>query len=108
HKESCPAMPVINVTDRRTVERASPELNTPSHVLGIHVSMETTKTASTAHQSRRMIRSMPGAREAAATGGGGGSIVAKGSRFTSKDRMPGRIRSAATKTKNGSDGRTAE
>ena len=106
--DSCPAIPVISVMDNRTVERAIPELNTPSHTLGIHVNIETMNTARTTHHSRRMMRSMLGARDEAAIGGGGGSIVARGSRFRSRERMPGRMRSAATRTKNGSDGRTAE
>ena len=107
HSESCPAIPVINVTERRTVERARPELKTPAQVIGIQVSMETQKPANSAHHPTRMMRSMLGALVVAAIGGGGGSMVARGSRLVSRSRMPGSSRSAATMTRNGSAGTTA-
>ena len=74
---------------------------------GIHVSMDTQKAAKRTHQRTRMIRFMLGARVVAAIGGGGGSMVARGSRLASRLRIPGRMSSAATRAKNGSDGTTA-
>ena len=50
HSESCPPMPVIRVMDRKITEKARPALNTFSHVLGIQVSMDTTKAASSTYQ----------------------------------------------------------
>ena len=94
--------------ERKTVASARPELKTPSHVLGIQVSMETTKPANTTYHKMRMIRSMLGALDATAVGGGGGSMVAKGSRLESSARMPGRKSRAPTSTKKGSEGSTAE
>ena len=51
-------------------------MNTFSHVLGIQVSMETMKAASSTYQRTRMIRSIWGARTVAVVGGAGGSIEA--------------------------------
>ena len=39
--DSCPAIPVIKVTERQMIESVRPLLKTVSHVTGIHVSMET-------------------------------------------------------------------
>ena len=50
-RESWPPMPVMRVMERKMVEKASPALKTFSQVLGIHVSIETTKAASSTHQS---------------------------------------------------------
>src|ERR1700684_2935627 len=101
-------MPVMRVMESNTVESASPALKAASQVVGTQVSMETQKSARRTHQALRMIRSIWGAREAAAVGGGGGSMVERGSRLRSSVRMPGRINRAATRTKNGSPGSTAE
>ena len=69
HSESCPPMPVIRVMDRKITEKASPALNTFSHVLGIQVSMDTMNAASSTYQRTRMIRSIWGARTEAVVGG---------------------------------------
>src|SRR5271154_1274012 len=100
-------MPVINVIERSTIERARPVLKTPTQTELIQVSIDTQKAARTTHHAMRMIRSMRGARAAAAMGSGGGSMVASGSRLESRSRNPGRISSAAAMAKNGSDGTMA-
>ena len=101
-------MPVIRVMESSTVDKASPALKTPSQVVGIHVSMETQNTASSTHQPVRIRRSICGVLDLAAVGGGGGSMVERGSLLRSSVRIPGRMRSAATRKKNGSAGMTAE
>src|ERR1700722_12265555 len=101
-------MPVMRVMKSNTVESASPPLKAASQVEGIQVSMETQKSARRTHQAVRIIRSICGALEAAAVGGGGGSTVERGSRLRSSVRMPRRINRAATRTKNGRAGSTAE
>ncbi len=72
-------MPVIRVMDRKMTEKASPSLNTNVQVGGIQVSIETMKAPRSRYHSRRMIRSICGARTAAAVGGTGGSTEASGS-----------------------------
>jgi hypothetical protein len=54
-----------------------------------------------------MMRSIVGARLAAAIGGGGGSMVDSGSRFESKVRIPGRTSRATTMATKGIEGTTA-
>ena len=105
--DSCPAMPVINVTERQMIDRVRPLLKTVSQVTGIQVSMDTMNAARTTHHNVRMMRSMLGARALAAMGTGGGSMVASGSRLESRLRSPGRMSRAAAMAKNGMDGTTA-
>ena len=106
--DNWPAMPVMRVIESSTVARAMPELKTASQVLGIQVSMDTAKPARITHHRRRIHLSMVGTREDDAAGGGGGSMVARGSLLRSSSRIPGRMSNAATSTKNGSPGITAE
>ncbi len=89
------------------MEMVIPLLKTVVHGACNHVSIDTQKPANTSHQSGRMMRSMVGARLAAAIGGGGGSMFARGSRLESRLRIPGRMSRAATIAKNGIDGTTA-
>ena len=88
HRESWPAIPVMSVIDNRTIEIVIPLLKTVAQGPGIHVSIDTQKTAKTIHHNGRMILSIVGARAAAAMGGGGGSIVASGSRLESRFAHP--------------------
>ena len=96
-------MPVIKVMERKITEKASPALNTFSHVFGIQVSMETMNAPRRMYQAMWMIRSICGARMAAVVGGVGGSMEARGSVDSPSLRSPGTTRSATTSTMKGRD-----
>ena len=107
--ESWPAMPVIRVMESSTVDRASPRIEDPfpgRRNPREHGDAEARRGAPTS--PIRMRRSICGVLDLAAVGGGGGSMVARGSLLRSSVRIPGRMRRAATRKKNGSAGITEE